>query len=128
VAEVVKLRSAPSSTVLSSNVGQSRRRVHFIDRNEDCLAALAEGEPFVGDTDDQRRTLPGPWVSVGVQVKTPLVGFHARAARKPGAREKVRVWGGRSASVARLVNIRRSPSLDCLVTPGGQDRAACSLR
>src|SRR5438046_9283444 len=43
--------------------------------------------------------LPGPWASVGVQVKTTVVGWMLAPAGAP-LRLKVRVLAGRSGSVA----------------------------
>src|SRR5712691_7142524 len=45
----------------------------------------------------------GPCASVGVQVKTPLVGLMLAPAGAPGSKLKVRVLGGRSGSVAVFV-------------------------
>ena len=55
---------------------------------------------------------PGPWASVGVQLKTPSRGDR-RAGRDvtavPSARLKVRVLAGTSASVAVAVKPRATP-------------------
>ena len=59
--------------------------------------------------------MPGPWASVGVQLKTPVVllivapvGMAPGAA--PSARLKVSVLAGRSASVALASKVMRVPS------------------
>src|SRR5258706_295803 len=52
----------------------------------------------------------GPWASVGVQVKTPLVVMAAPAGALVSS-ENVSSWAGTSASVAVAVNVRSTPSL-----------------
>src|SRR5262245_42221088 len=48
--------------------------------------------------------MPGPWSSAGVQVNTPVVALIAAPVGAP-TREKVRVFAGRSGSVAMAVNV-----------------------
>ena len=49
--------------------------------------------------------MPGPWASVGVQVKTPVTGVMLAPAGAPASRLKVNVLAGRSASVAVAVKV-----------------------
>src|SRR5205814_9082209 len=49
--------------------------------------------------------LPGPWASVGVQGKTPVVGWMLAPAGAP-IKVEVRVLAGRSGSVAVAVKLR----------------------
>ena len=63
----------------------------------------------------------GPcWVSLGVQVKTPLTGSMAAPAGALRRREKVRVLAGRSGSVAVAVKVRGDPSFTAWLPMGSR--------
>src|SRR5262245_38236186 len=53
---------------------------------------------------------PGPWASLGVQVKTPVEGL-IEALAGAFTREKVKPWAGTSASVALAVKLYGDSSL-----------------
>ena len=65
--------------------------------------------------------MPGPWASVGVQVKLPPVVMAAPAGA-PASRVKVRVLAGRSASVAVAVKLIRASSLPLWLPMARQHR------
>ena len=46
------------------------------------------------------------WVRVGVQEKTPVVGLMEAPVGAPASRLKVKVWAGRSTSVAVAVRVK----------------------
>src|SRR5260370_766497 len=53
----------------------------------------------------------GPWVSLGVQEKTPVMELMVAPAGAPGSSEKVNVLAGMSASLAVTVKVSSVPSL-----------------
>src|SRR5262249_50161917 len=91
---MVALAGTPESTV-----GRfTSLTVTWID-----LASLRLGEPL-SDTRTVMLYTPGPWASVGVQVKTPVLVLMAAPAGAPGSRLKVSVCPT-SGSVAVAVNV-----------------------
>ena len=73
---------------------------------------------------------PGPWASVGVQLKAPPAVIDApvgTSPARPSARLKVRVLAGTSASVAVAVKVSGDEFVDRLVADGGEHRGHVDL-
>src|SRR5438477_362648 len=84
------------------------------------FVALNGGDPL-SVTRTVMLVMLGPCASVGVQVKTPLVGFTLAPVGNPGS--KLNVRESPSGSIAVIVNVKRLPSFTVLfpipVSTGG---------
>src|SRR5262245_33838019 len=91
VALAVKLSKLPSLTawsLMKANDGATFTSLTVTVRVSKSLSA---GEPLSVTRTVIEKT-PGPWDSVGVQVKTPLLELIAAPDGAPGSSEKVRAW------------------------------------
>src|SRR5262245_19368001 len=107
VAVAVNVSRLASSTVVRAGTAE-RVGATLTSLTVMVIAASVLASP--SDTRTEKLYDPGPWTSVGVQVKTPVDAPIAAPLGAP-TRLKVNVWAGRSGSVAVAVNVNRESSL-----------------
>jgi hypothetical protein len=120
VAVAVKLRSAPSFTVLSpigfrigAVLGRHPRSIVIVSES------LSGGEPL-SDTMTVAGKVPH---AVGVQLKAPVTALIVAPEGAPAPRLKVRVFAGMSASVAVAVKVTGAPTVPDLFPMGDRTGA-----
>src|SRR6185503_8084012 len=109
VALTVKLTGTPDSTVRLAGTVRAGGWFTSITRTVKRFVALKGGEPL-SRTTIVMVFVPGPWASVGCQVKMPLLG--PIVAPTGGVSSEKVCWSlGRSGSFTTLVRARSKPSL-----------------
>src|SRR5580765_7037 len=106
VAVAVKVKRLSSFTVRSVGAVSTGAELTSLTVIVMVCAALMAGKPL-SVTRTVIEAVLGPCASVGVQLKTPVDGSMPAPAGAPASRLKVRIWAGRSASVAEAVNVSR---------------------